>query len=240
MTFIVLPASIADIRAVYDVYFSAFEGELINQILFPWDIDDEQFRKGHAEHTLEYWHKDKIQYTFKCIDTETNKIIGMALWDIHWKPRDEAERPKPSIDWLKGSEKERAQKFIFPFWEKKEELLGGKEHVCKFYISQPCGLKLTSSDCHVIAVEPQYQRKGIGKLLMKWGIDMAEQLSVPLYLEATDRSIGLYKKLDFEKLDQGVILSPFVTKKAEDIEAPLMIRMPSNSAVSFDEWRKEK
>jgi hypothetical protein len=131
MVFAVLPCTIPDIAEVYDVYFTAFEGEPVAEILFPWDVNNEEFRKGHTAHTTDYWHRDNLQYTFKCIDTDTGEIVGMALWDIHWKQRSQEERKKPSVDWLKDQQKERAEGLILPLWEKKEELLGGKPHVCE-------------------------------------------------------------------------------------------------------------
>jgi hypothetical protein len=133
MGFLVLPASIPDIRKVYDVYFAAFENEIITRILFPWDVKDEEFRKGHAAHTLDYLHMDNLQYTCKCIDTDTGDIVGMSLWDVHWRERTEPAA-KPTVDWLQGAQKERAEGFIVPFWEKKEQVLGGRRHVCKSFL----------------------------------------------------------------------------------------------------------
>ncbi|KAK5076778.1 hypothetical protein LTS08_005949 [Lithohypha guttulata] len=219
MGFIVLPASIPDIRLVYDVYFAAFDGELVTQILFPWDIHNEDFRKGHAAHTLDYWQKDKLQYTYKCVDTETDKIVGMSLWDYHWKERSDEERKLPAVDWLQGEQKDRAEEFIRAFWQRKEELIGGKRHVY----------------CHVVAVHPQYQRRGIGALLTQPGIDVAQQLEVPLYLEATDNATKLYSKLGFEKLNPGVVLSPQVAATDQSIEAPIMVKMPTG-VHSFEQW----
>lgn len=132
MGFIVLPATIPDIAAVYDIYFAAFEGEPVSEILFPWDVKDKDFRKGHTAHTLDYWHHDDLQYTFKCIDTESGEIVGMALWDVHWKHRSQEKRGKPAVDWLNDQQKERAEGLIIPLWEKKEQLLGGQPHVCKW------------------------------------------------------------------------------------------------------------
>lgn len=131
MGFVVLPASIPDIRKVYDVYFAAFDGELVTQILFPWDIHNEEFRSGHTTHTLEYWHKDNLQYTYKCVDTDTDEIVGMSLWDFHWEERSQEQRKLPAVDWLEGEQKKRAEEFIRAFWQRKEELIGGRQHVCK-------------------------------------------------------------------------------------------------------------
>lgn len=138
MGFVVLPPTIPDIRQVYDAYFAAFKDSFITRVLFPWDVTNEEFRKGHTAHTLDYWHKDNVQYTCKCIDTDTDQIVGMGLWDVHWKER--AKPPeKPAVDWLEGSQKQKAEDLILPLWEAKEELLGPSRHVCK------CGQQSVSS-----------------------------------------------------------------------------------------------
>ena len=131
MGFAVLPASIPDIKEIYDVYFTTFDGDLVTKVLFPWDVHNAEFRDGHTKHTLDYWHKDALQYTFKCLDTDTGKIVGMSLWDFHWKERSEDERRLPTVDWLQGEQKERAQEFIRVFWQRKEDLIGGSKHACE-------------------------------------------------------------------------------------------------------------
>lgn len=130
MGFLVLPASIPDIRQCYDTYFAAFADSVILKILFPWDVTTEEFRAGHTAHTLDYWHKDTTQYTCKCIDTDTGEIVGMGLWDVHWKDR-EGGPVKTAVDWLQGAQKERAEALIIPMNEKKESVLGPVKHVCK-------------------------------------------------------------------------------------------------------------
>lgn len=130
MGLIVLPATIPDIPKVYDTYFAAFKDELILKILFPGGIDSE-FRQGHSAHTLKYWHEDNLQYTFKCIDTDTGEILGMALWDVFWHERSADELKKPTIGWLEGEQRERAEKLVTPFWEKKQKYWGGRKYVCK-------------------------------------------------------------------------------------------------------------
>lgn len=130
MTLLALPATISDISSIFDVYFSAFKNEVILPIIFPAGITPE-FRKAHTEHTLQWWHTATQQFFFKCIDTETDEVVGMAIWDVFWKERSEDERRVPGVDWLSGKEKERAEAFLRPFWERKEKLLGGNKFVCK-------------------------------------------------------------------------------------------------------------
>lgn len=130
MSFIVLPASIPDIREVYDVYFESFKDELITKILFPTGVESKAFRDAHTSHTLSFWHNNTRQYTLKCVETNTSRIVGMALWDVFWTEMTEEERSIPKVDWLEGKAKDRAEAFIRPFWQKRQEVMDGRRHVC--------------------------------------------------------------------------------------------------------------
>lgn len=89
-------------------------------------------------------------------------------------------------------------------------------------------------DLQTVAVHPSHQRRGVGKLLMEWGMDVAERMNVPVYLEATHEGVPLYEKCGFETLNEGILLKPEVTKLEKDVVAPLMVRMPKG--LRFEEW----
>lgn len=132
MTFLVVPATLADIRAVYDVWFASFEGQLILGLLYPGtDLNDEAFRTAHAEGTLEYWKGLTMEHTFKCVDTETGRVAGMATWQVYWRGRTAEERVKPWIGWLEGEKRERVEGFLGKLWEKREHWIGDRPHICK-------------------------------------------------------------------------------------------------------------
>lgn len=133
MGFVVVPATLPDIRAIYDVWFAAFKGQLILDLIYPGtDLNDEAFRKVHTEGTLEYWKGLSMEHTFQCIDTDTGKIAGMATWQVYWRERTAEERQKPWIGWLEGDQRERAEGFLGQLWEKREKWIGPKRHVCEW------------------------------------------------------------------------------------------------------------
>jgi hypothetical protein len=138
MGFAVLPALIPDIPKVYDVYFSAFQndedGRRLNEILFPGGITKE-FREAHTAGTLEWWNNCPYQYTVKCVDTDTNEIVGMALADIYLRERPEEERKNPGAVWLEGKERERADHILDPLEEVREKVWGPRKYICKLHTS---------------------------------------------------------------------------------------------------------
>lgn len=50
----------------------------------------------------------------------------------------------------------------------------------------------------LIAVNPDKQRRGIGKELLKWGFDNAAREHVPIALESTESGRRLYEKTGFK------------------------------------------
>jgi hypothetical protein len=133
MGFVVVPATLPDIRAIYDAWFAAFKGQVILDLLYPGsDVNDEAFRKVHAEGTLGYWQGLSMEHTFQCIDTDTGRVAGMATWQVYWRERTDAERIKPWIGWLEDDQRKRAEGFLEQLWEKREKYIGPKKHVCKW------------------------------------------------------------------------------------------------------------
>ncbi|KAG8624122.1 hypothetical protein KVT40_009098 [Elsinoe batatas] len=48
-----------------------------------------------------------------------------------------------------------------------------------------------------ICTHPDHQRKGVGKVMMRWGLRKADELGVPMYLEASEAGRRLYEQSGF-------------------------------------------
>lgn len=137
----------------------------------------------------------------------------MSLLDVYPTPSD---WKKGDIEWLEGKERERANSLVGPLWEAREKLWDKERYVY----------------CHVTAVRPEYQRKGIGKLLTAHTIRIAEQAELPIYLESSREGVGLYEKLGFRKLKEKVVHKAEVLCNGEgidngmDYEVPLLLWVP--------------
>ncbi|KAH9861153.1 hypothetical protein IAQ61_010890 [Plenodomus lingam] len=221
MGFVVLPALAADIGPVYDAYFAAFKNNAVTRAFFPSATEDDltksdsEFRKVHTQNTLQYWQTTPTQYTVKCVDTETDKVVGMALWDIYLTPSD---WKKGEISWLHGKEKDRADALISPLWDVRERLWGNKRYLY----------------CHVIAVHPDHCRRGVGELLFRFGMSIAEQTNLPIYIESSKEARRLYEKMGCKLLKERPIhksedMWPEKTNGAkEDQDVALYVWVPSN------------
>ena len=53
------------------------------------------------------------------------------------------------------------------------------------------------TDLEIVATHPDYQGKGIGTQLIRWGLEQADTQGVEAYLEASPDAVALYRKLGF-------------------------------------------
>jgi hypothetical protein len=78
--------------------------------------------------------------------------------------------------------------------------------------------------------------------LAQWGIDVAEKLGLPIYLESTVDSAPFFEATGFKKLENKTLAHTASALGAkEDIVVPLMVRMPSKAnGMSFEEWQDKR
>jgi ribosomal protein S18 acetylase RimI-like enzyme len=170
-------------------------------------------RKAHTAHVLSYWHTSSTQYTVKCVDSATGAIVGMGMWDVYLTP---SEYKKGDIGWLEGAERERAEALVKPFWTFRERLWTGERYVY----------------CHLTAVHPKAQRRGVGKLLMEYGMRIAEQAGLPIYTEASQAAIALYERIGFQRLKQSIkhkadlLWTEDIKGDGKDHDVPLVVWVP--------------
>jgi GNAT superfamily N-acetyltransferase len=51
-----------------------------------------------------------------------------------------------------------------------------------------------------LVVAPEYQRRGVGKLLLESGLRRADELGLATWLDASPYGLGLYKKYGFKEV----------------------------------------
>lgn len=134
MDLIVLPADESDMDRLMEIQFSAFEGDPYHHALYPGDEHSPAVRKEAGERTIKELNDDPTIFFIKCVDRQTEIILGYARWNIF-----ERERPKeswaqrPPIDWCTGRQKEIAETFLYASLAMREKIWQGKPHCRKSF-----------------------------------------------------------------------------------------------------------
>lgn len=50
---------------------------------------------------------------------------------------------------------------------------------------------------YLLFADPQYQRKGLGKMMVRWGSAAADALMLPIWLEGSEQGQGLYRQFGY-------------------------------------------
>jgi hypothetical protein len=67
---------------------------------------------------------------------------------------------------------------------------------------------------------------------------MSENSGLPIYCESSPTTFTMYQKFGFKILKEKLIHSKEVLGTEEDIEVPLMVRMPAAAGqLSFEDWQ---
>ncbi|KAK5173457.1 uncharacterized protein LTR77_002138 [Saxophila tyrrhenica] len=145
-------------------------------------------------------------------DNSNRKMVGLSWWKVFPKQRTQAD-----LDAEAKESKERGmppdanhallEEFRGNIMDYKKEILGTQPYVL----------------LSILAVVPEYQRKGVGSILLDWGSKQADELGLHSYLEASPMGRPLYERKGYEKVREF----EFDARKwghHEDIEHVCMLR----------------
>lgn len=197
----VLPLAAGDTRSWAEIYYPAFSPGTIG-ILWKEKPSEESIT-GFGDALKSGLEKPET-HAFKCVDTDLNdKIIAVAKWSVYEKPRsmEEVEEgfvlrktfPEDNVD--------ARREFMQGIWDSRREFMGGQPHVI-----------LDTLICH-----PDHHRRGAGRMLMQWGLDKADELGLPAYLEASAAGVRLYQSVGFEPQKELIFDATKYGGRAKDV-----------------------
>jgi GNAT superfamily N-acetyltransferase len=78
---------------------------------------------------------------------------------------------------------------------------------------------------NILAVRPEYQRKGLGGMLLEDGLALADRDGCKTFIEASAKGLALYLKYDWKEIDEvKVDTRPYGGHKIESTKC--MMREP--------------
>lgn len=155
-------------------------------------------------------------------DSSSGEVLGLASWAVEGSDTalyKEWVGESTWADWLEGkliwvekqwsryvTDKSIDYKFLNSFMA---AFLGAEKQ------ARPACLHL-----HLIVVNPRTQSRGVGRILVDWGKELAVREGLPLFLESNLEATGFYEKGGFSRLSRDVVVSP---KGQEPIRIPVFV-----------------
>lgn len=177
-----------DFPALARCMFESYEDppQKFFHVFFPTHGNSNEAREAaidEAATRLKMWHThDPSSYWQKMVDTETGKIAGGSLWNIH-KDSPFANTNPSQVSWFpEGGSRSYVEKALERHSAPRARV-AQKPHLYQYHNALQrfsfCIFRpwlMNKPDLFIIFTHPEYRRKGVGQQFMDWGFDKAEEL----------------------------------------------------------------
>ena len=159
--------------------------------------------------------QDPSCWVYKATDPDTDQIVGFSMWKA--PEQYPVRRYQPSllqrfITWLHGISSSIYAYLPFAIQALWSPRLGRRyleERLYRNNLSAANRAKHVSArdkkdgywKLYLLTIHPDFERKGIGRLLMADGLRMADESNSPVFLTSTETGAGLYEKMGFRRLE---------------------------------------
>jgi GNAT superfamily N-acetyltransferase len=199
----IMPAALEDFNQLARLNYLGFNGTPVNQLMFGNQSEEEQ--AGHC-----------LQYLRKCLDDPSCKLtkavvdgqtVGFAQWHYYVEPMP-VEDELPS-NWGPGANGLLCDVFFGSMKRVRKAQMGGKrcagKQICCAHTYSDSDSDSDLSVLAILVTAPEFQGQGVGSLLLKDGLRVADREMLPTWLEASAKGRSLYQKLGFEDVEDIVI-----------------------------------
>ncbi|KAF2815720.1 acyl-CoA N-acyltransferase [Mytilinidion resinicola] len=201
----------ADFDAIMPVLFRAFHSPYnsFSKFFNPIHTTLEAAIQDSKARQVAMWKGNQDCHWLKVTDAESGDVIGAACWEVNATGYDKGGGSKKAFNasWhIEGSEEK--------LWA--EKLIGGLKGFLKEKMTRP-HLELDQ-----LIVDPEHRRKGIGRMLINWGVKKADEMGVETVIESVPYAVPAYEHCGFECVE----------------EVPLDFAIP-NPSEKWEEWQRE-
>ncbi|KAH7021381.1 acetyltransferase [Microdochium trichocladiopsis] len=175
------PCTLDDMPLLSAVWFAAFTDPGLRRL---WPDTPLVRAWWDRSNTSDFVHRADRQVFLKVVDPSTldpatnrPRIAAYAKWDL-CTPEERGSRYPPWCADMPGDE---CEVFFAREEQERQRVMGGERH---YYLD-------------TLATHPDYQRRGAGSMLVRWGVARAEHDGVGVYLDASKEGAPLYAKCGF-------------------------------------------
>ncbi|PHH59724.1 hypothetical protein CDD81_2642 [Ophiocordyceps australis] len=203
----VRPAYASDAPRAAAIEVEAYSSNPISNIMFPTGD------KTRADSLVSKLNASPACRWTKVVDTDieaanggNEALVAFSMWYFWETPRNDAP---PMPVWGPSANDEACRLFYGTLRSNWVKHMAGKPHIYLEYLH----------------TDPKHQRRGAASLMLKWGADQADQLGLPIYLEATEAGKPQYEKHGFQTIGTAAIdFSKWGA--SSNMEPFLMLRQP--------------
>ncbi|EME80807.1 uncharacterized protein MYCFIDRAFT_122166, partial [Pseudocercospora fijiensis CIRAD86] len=177
-SFVLSRATEADMPEIIAVQYRSFEKPIIVRELVMGCLSPEDLPK-FVDKRIRTMREDPTDIWIKVVDSETNKIVAASNWKLYLGPETSMKRRAMEVpEWLTGDHAKAAHALMDPMNE----------------------IKIRNNPqpfLHTCFTDPAFWRRGIGSKMLHWGCQVADQLSLAAWVEASPEGNFLYKRFGF-------------------------------------------
>jgi len=191
-----------DLESLVRIQYTAFHPtDPLHILIYPSPVPPtESIIQKTVSRTLNYWTSTPNLTWLKIVDSTTDKIVAGAKW-MFWDEADE-ERWEESVDptWILAEEKGKGN--AGPGVEDKEYVAWVMGEVYRRRRERMSGRAALLDICFT---DPEYHRRGAGRMLVEWGTRRADELGVGCFVEASKVGRRLYEGCGFVEKEDVVL-----------------------------------
>ncbi|KAF2235853.1 acyl-CoA N-acyltransferase [Viridothelium virens] len=204
------PMTEADLPTYTTIDSLAFADQPLIPLLWPDGLSPAARAHLIAQNARALLH-DPSSHFLKVTDSDSDTIVACAHWSRTpaRTAAQLAQGPQLPEEWPPGANVGLKRVVFEKFLRTRDELVGGRPHWALF----------------ILVTRPEWQGRGAGSLLVRWGVERADEEGWECYLEASPKGRGLYEKFGFRVVRELVTdLREWGGKEGEEVKSAGMVR----------------